>query len=50
MGVEISTVGGSLRDVQSLVRHSSLQMTQKYIKLNHLFHVEVSVIYWSNYK
>jgi integrase/recombinase XerD len=28
---KISTVGGSIRDVQSLARHSSLQMTQRYI-------------------
>ena len=28
---KISSVGGSLRDVQSLARHSSLQMTQRYI-------------------
>ena len=29
---KISTVGGSIRDVQSLARHSSLQMTQRYIE------------------
>ncbi|OYU33186.1 site-specific integrase [Novosphingobium sp. PASSN1] len=29
---KISTVGGSLRDVQSLAGHSSLQTTQKYIE------------------
>jgi len=28
---KISTVGGSIRDVQTLARHSSLQMTQRYI-------------------
>lgn len=28
---KISTVGGSIRDVQALARHSSLQMTQRYI-------------------
>lgn len=28
---KISTVGGSIRDVQMLARHSSLQMTQRYI-------------------
>lgn len=28
---KISSVGGSIRDVQSLARHSSLQMTQRYI-------------------
>jgi len=28
---KISTVGGSIRDVQNLARHSSLQMTQRYI-------------------
>jgi integrase/recombinase XerD len=28
---KISSVGGSMRDVQSLARHSSLQMTQRYI-------------------
>jgi integrase/recombinase XerD len=32
---KISTVGGSLRDVQSLAGHSSLQTTQRYIELNH---------------
>ena len=31
---KISTVGGSLRDVQSLAGHSSLQTTQRYIELN----------------
>lgn len=30
----ISTVGGSLRDVQSLAGHSSLQTTQRYIELD----------------
>lgn len=30
----ISTVGGSLRDVQSLAGHSSLQTTQRYIEVN----------------
>jgi len=29
---KISTVGGSIRDVQMLARHSSLQMTQRYIE------------------
>jgi len=29
---KISTVGGSIRDVQLLARHSSLAMTQKYIE------------------
>lgn len=29
---KISTVGGSLKDVQMLARHSSLAMTQKYIE------------------
>ncbi len=29
---KISTVGGSMRDVQMLARHSSLQMTQRYIE------------------
>ena len=29
-----SLVCGSLRDVQSLARHSSLQMTQKYIEVS----------------
>lgn len=28
---KISTVGGSLKDIQMLARHSSLQMTQRYI-------------------
>lgn len=31
---KISTVGGSLRDVQSLAGHSSLQTTQRYIEMN----------------
>lgn len=31
---KISTVGGSLRDVQALARHSSLQMTQRYIEVS----------------
>lgn len=31
---KISTVGGSLRDVQSLAGHSSLQTTQRYIEVN----------------
>ena len=31
---KISSVGGSLRDVQSLARHSSLQMTQRYIEIS----------------
>jgi integrase len=31
---KISSVGGSLRDVQSLARHSSLAMTQKYIEVS----------------
>ena len=30
----ISTVGGSLRDVQSLAGHSSLSTTQRYIEVN----------------
>ena len=30
----ISRAGGSLRDVQSLARHSSLQMTQRYIEVS----------------
>jgi integrase len=29
---KISSVGGSMRDVQALARHSSLQMTQSYIE------------------
>lgn len=29
---KISTVGGSIRDAQALARHSSLQMTQRYIE------------------
>lgn len=29
---KISTVGGSIKDVQMLARHSSLQMTQRYIE------------------
>jgi integrase len=29
---KISTVGGSIKDVQMLARHTSLQMTQKYIE------------------
>ena len=31
---KISTVGGSLRDVQSLAGHSSLQTTQRYIEIS----------------
>jgi len=31
---KISTVGGSLRDVQDLAGHSSLQTTQRYIEGN----------------
>ena len=31
---KISSVDGSLRDVQSLARHSSLQMTQEYIEVS----------------
>lgn len=31
---KISTVGGSLRDVQNLAGHSSLQTTQRYIDVN----------------
>jgi len=30
----ITAAGGSLRDVQQLARHSSLQMTQKYIEVS----------------
>lgn len=30
----ITAAGGSLRDVQSLARHSSLQMTQRYIEVS----------------
>lgn len=31
---KISSVGGSLRDVQALARHSSLQLTQRYIEVS----------------
>ena len=31
---KISSVGGSIRDVQVLARHSSLQMTQRYIEVS----------------
>ena len=31
---KISSVGGSLRDVQMLARHASLQMTQRYIQVS----------------
>lgn len=31
---KINSVGGSLRDVQSLARHNSLQMTQRYIEVS----------------
>lgn len=31
---KISSVGGSLRDVQALARHSSLSMTQRYIEID----------------
>ena len=30
----IAAAGGSLRDLQQLTRHSSLQMTQKYIEVS----------------
>ena len=30
----ISSVGGSLRDVQALARHASLSMTQRYIEMD----------------
>ena len=31
---KISSVGGSMRDVQSLARHASLQMTQRYVEVS----------------
>lgn len=31
---KISAAGGSMRDVQSLARHSSLAMTQRYIEVS----------------
>jgi integrase len=31
---KISSVGGSIRDVQALARHSSLAMTQKYVEVS----------------
>ena len=31
---KISSVGGSMRDVQALARHSSLQMTQRYVEVS----------------
>ena len=31
---KISSVGGSLRDVQALARHSSIAMTQRYIEIS----------------
>jgi integrase/recombinase XerD len=31
---KISTVGGSMKDVQMLARHSSLQMTQRYVEVS----------------
>lgn len=31
---KISTVGGSMKDVMTLARHSSLSMTQKYVEVN----------------
>jgi len=31
---KISSVGGSIRDVQALARHSSLSMTQRYIEMD----------------
>ena len=31
---KISATGGSMRDVQSLARHSSLAMTQRYIEVS----------------
>ena len=30
----ISSVGGSLRDVQAMARHSSIAMTQRYIEVS----------------
>jgi integrase len=38
---QVSTVGGSLRDVQMLLRHSSLQTTQRYISPNTKAQVEL---------
>lgn len=38
---QVSTVGGSLRDVQMLLRHSSLQTTQRYISPNTRAQVEL---------
>ena len=38
---KISTVGGSLRDVQHLAGHSSLQTTQGYIEGNSLSKTKV---------
>jgi integrase/recombinase XerD len=31
---KISSVGGSIRDVQALARHASLTMTQRYIEMD----------------
>jgi integrase/recombinase XerD len=31
---KISSVGGSMRDVQALARHSSLALTQRYIEVS----------------
>lgn len=31
---KISTVGGSMKDVQTLARHASLQMTQRYVEVS----------------
>jgi integrase len=31
---KISSVGGSMRDVQTLARHASLQMTQRYVEVS----------------
>ena len=31
---KISTVGGSLRDIQALAGHANLQTTQRYIEVN----------------
>jgi integrase/recombinase XerD len=38
---KISTVGGSLRDVQALAGHSNLRTTQRYIEENPEAHARV---------
>ena len=41
---KISSVGGSLRDVQALARHSSIAMTQRYIEVSEV----LAVVLWDD--